>query len=261
MRKHGATIGYAVAFVAVAVFLLSWKLFAARESAEDIAEYRKRIEITAANAATPPVTSDDSLKILGVNVVHTVPTKSRFIGYGIYLGQGLVLTAAHVVGQWPLYTNPRVFIGGLDLPANVLREGLPEQTDLALISVDQKRLPISLQLRRTALCKESFSVGTNVSIVYPELTRRTQLISPLRIPPQYRMKLPFLIDEPEGSGSGVFQSEKKCLLGIVSGKVTKLPTLANGHVPAASNDFAGYYVPVSVIAKFLSTNTQGSPHH
>lgn len=261
LRRHHAAIGYTVVFVALAAFLLSWKLFVARDSAEDATEYQRRIEITAANITTPPVTSDDTLKLLGVNVVHRIPSKSRFIGYGIYLGHGLVLTAAHVVGRWPLYTNPRVIIGGLDLSAHIIKEGLPEQTDLALISVDQERLPISLRLRRTSLCKETFPVGTNVSIVYPELTRRTRLISPLRIPPQYRMTLHSLIDEPEGSGSGVFQSEKKCLLGIVSGKVAKLSAPANGRMPTASKDFAGYYVPVSVIAKFLSTNTQAPPQN
>ncbi len=261
MRRHYAAVGYTVVFVALLAFLLGWKLLVARESAEDVADYQKRIEITAANIMTPPVTSDDTLKLLAVNVVHKVPSKSRFIGYGIYLGQGLVLTAAHVVGRWPLYTNPRVLIGGLDLSANVIREGFPDQTDLALISVDQERLPISLRLRRTSLCKETFPVGTNISIVYPEQTRRTRLISPLQIPPQYRMKLHSLIDEPEGSGSGVFQSEKKCLLGIVSGKVTKLPVSAGGHALATSNDFAGYYVPASVIAKFLSVNTQAPADH
>ncbi len=222
LRKHSATIGYTAAFFALFAFLLAWKLFVARESAEEIADYQKRIDITAANIITPPVTSDDTLKLLAVNVAHKVPSKSRFIGYGIYLGQGLVLTAAHVVGRWPLYTNPRVFIGGLDLSAKVIREGSPDQTDLALISVDQERLPISLRLRRTPLCKEIFPVGTNVSIAYPEQTRRSRLISPLQIPPEYRLKLHSLIDGPEGSGSGVFQSERKCLLGIISGKVSKL---------------------------------------
>jgi hypothetical protein len=47
-------------------------------------------------------TADDSLKIYAVNIVRTPPFEKQVTGDGIYLGGGLVITAAHVVGRWPL---------------------------------------------------------------------------------------------------------------------------------------------------------------
>ena len=42
--------------------------------------------------------TDDSLRVYAVNIVHTPP--QDWTGYGVYLGNGLVLTAAHVVGRF-----------------------------------------------------------------------------------------------------------------------------------------------------------------
>jgi Trypsin-like peptidase domain len=244
MPKRYHAIGYGLAFLALVGFLLGWKLFIARPSPESAAEYNRRIQITAANISAPAETADDSLKIFAVNVVHKAPFKEPFIGNGIYLGNGLVLTAAHVVGRWPFYTNLRVLIGGQDLPAKVLKEGSPAQTDLALLSVDQRRLPASLQLRRNPLCKGPLQVGMNVIVVYPERTVRSQMISPLLIAPQHRSKYSTLISDPEGSGSGVFNAEQKCFVGIMSAKIAKY-AYQGEHMTARPNGFAGYFVPIS----------------
>ena len=182
------------------------------------------IIIAAAYMSAPALaqSSDDDLKVYAVNVVKTAPFEKQFTGYGIYLGHGAIITAAHVVGHWPALTNPRVIVAGMDLPAKVIKEGSFEQTDLALLSVDKERLPVSLRLRRNPLCKEAPAVGTNVVIVYPERTVRSQIISPFTIAPQYQARFgSSLINEAEGSGSGVFHADKRCLLGIISSKITK----------------------------------------
>jgi hypothetical protein len=60
---------------------------------------------------------------------------------GVYLGKGLVLTAAHVVT--PVYrTKPIVHIAGMELPATAIREGNFERVDLTLLSVDEQKLPV-----------------------------------------------------------------------------------------------------------------------
>jgi hypothetical protein len=101
-----------------------------------------------------------------VNVVKTPPFEKQFTGYGIYLTQGIVITAAHVVGRWPFFTHPRVLIAGQDLPAKVIKEGSFETTDLALLSVDDAALPVSLRLRRNPLCNGIPSIGTEVINVF-----------------------------------------------------------------------------------------------
>ena len=67
---------------------------------------------------------DAALQVYAVNVVKTPPFERQITGFGIYMGHGLVLTAAHVVGRWPFFTHPRVLVAGQDLPAKVIKKGL-----------------------------------------------------------------------------------------------------------------------------------------
>ena len=65
--------------------------------------------------------------------------------------------ASRIVG-WPFFTHPRVLIAGQDLRANIIKLSSFEQTDLALLSADETKLPVSLRLRRNPLCKAPPSV-------------------------------------------------------------------------------------------------------
>ena len=203
---------------------------------------------SAAHAQSP----DDDLRIYAVNVVKTPPFEKQFTGYGIYLGQGIVITAAHVVGRWPFLTHPRVLIAGQDLPAKVIKEGSFETTDLALLSVDDAALPVSLRLRRNPLCNGIPSIGTEVINVVPEGTTRARIISPFSIVPQLRGTFDALIDSPRVSGSGLFDAERKCLVGIISAKVQKYHSkLENVRIRGYLDGYAGYFVSAAKIAKFL----------
>src|SRR5450830_607710 len=95
---------------------------------------------------------DDSLLVYAVNV-HRTPMQTWGPGYGIYLGNGLFITAAHVVGQGWL-TRPKIVIGGQAYPTSVVKEGTFEGTDLTLLSVREDLLPVRLGLRRNPLCSE-----------------------------------------------------------------------------------------------------------
>src|SRR6266550_5974751 len=61
-------------------------------------------------------------------------------GAGIYLGKGLVLSVAHVVGGGIL-NKPKVIIAGRTLIATVVKESPFEQLDLALLEIDESGLP------------------------------------------------------------------------------------------------------------------------
>lgn len=199
--------------------------------------------------------SDDSLGIYAVNVVRTSPFKKQSIGYGIYLGQGLVITAAHVVGHWPFFTNPRVIVAGQDLAAKVIKEGSFDQVDLALLSVEEAQLPMSLRLRRNPLCAEPPKVDMEVIDVVPGERARSRIISPLLIAPKFRAKYDTLISSPQASGSGLFDAERKCLLGVMSGKIQKYSVQKRaGGLFAKPNGYAGYFVSASKIASFIPSN-------
>jgi hypothetical protein len=53
------------------------------------------------------------------------------------------------------------------------------------------------------------------------------------------------------SGSGVFDAGQKCLLGIMSRKITARPNTATGK--AEEKDIAKYFVPASTIRAFIPT--------
>src|SRR5919197_3692798 len=77
--------------------------------------------------------TDGSLRLYAVNIVQDPP--QPWTGYGIYLGKGLVITAAHVVGS-AAHTNPSVRIAGMDLTAKAIKEGSVERVDLTLLFID-----------------------------------------------------------------------------------------------------------------------------
>jgi hypothetical protein len=202
-----------------------------------------------ARAQTP---DDDSLRIYAVNVVKTPPFKMQFTGYGIYLGRGIIITAAHVVGRWSFFTRPRVLVAGQDLAAKVIKEGSFEQTDLALLSVDEEQLSVALRLRRNPLCKSDPKVGEEVVDVVPEKITRSQVVSPLLIAPELRGRFGTLIDTEASSGSGLFDADQKCLLGIVSAKVRRLNSSSyDGPFVIRSPRYAGYFVSAAKIMSFL----------
>ena len=73
---------------------------------------------------------------------------------------------------------------------------------------------------------------------YPPKSSRRCLI-----PPALQSRLDTLIDLPKEFGSGIFDPERQCLLGIISAKVVKYANQKeNGRLVWAPNGFAGYFV-------------------
>src|SRR5262245_59233687 len=97
--------------------------------------------------------ADDSLRLYAVDI-WLDPPQSWGPGRGVYLGNGLVLTAAHVVSP-VARTSPSVRIAGMDLAAKSIKEGTVERMDLTLLSIDEQKLPVYLQLRRMPLCEKN----------------------------------------------------------------------------------------------------------
>src|SRR5580700_2137468 len=120
--------------------------------------------------------ADDSLRIYAVDIWQD-PPQSWGAGRGVYLGKGLVLTAQHVVGS-VARTKPSVRIAGMDLPAHAVKEGNFERIDLTLLSIDEHKLPIYLQMRRMPLCENRPWPGEPVIVAIPEETARSHIVSP-----------------------------------------------------------------------------------
>jgi hypothetical protein len=172
-------------------------------------------------------------------------------GTGIYLGRGLVLTASHVIGT-SLFLNPQVTIGGLTLPGRILKQDSFERSDLALLAIDDERLPTGLRLRRISLCAQHPWPGEDVITVVPEETVHSQVMNPVWLPLSARQFDTVISDVARtgNSGSGVFDAKAKCLLGIMSRKISQVLT-QKGSGAKTTYDLAKYFVSASKIADFM----------
>ena len=199
--------------------------------------------------------SDHSaLTALAVHINHT--PQQPWPGYGIYLGNGLVLTASHVAGDFA-QTKPHVVIAGQDLPAALVKQGSLDSVDLTLLSVDGTKLPVGLQMRRTPLCERPPFAGERVVVAIPEGTAPSRILPRQAIPADLRGRFDTVIADVAttgNSGSGVFDAGDLCLLGIMSRKISVTsPPLIVG-APARTTDIAKYFVPAAQIKAFIPSN-------
>jgi hypothetical protein len=190
--------------------------------------------------------ADDWLRLYAVDIWQD-PPQSWGPGRGVYLGKGLVITAAHVIGL-ARQTKPSVRIAGMDLPAHAIKEGSLERVDLTLLSIDQQKLPIYLQMRRMPLCDNQPWPGEPVIVAISEGTARSHVMLPALLPGNIPKRFSTLIRDVAttgNSGSGVFDAGQKCLLGIISRKMTVKPNTPD------EKDIAKYFVPVADIRAFI----------
>lgn len=199
--------------------------------------------------------TDDSLLVYAVNI-HQTPMQSWGPGYGIYLGKGLFITAAHVAGHTWL-TRPKVAIKDIEYPTKVVKAGAFETIDITLLSVDEDSLPLPLRLRRNPLCKAAPWPGEPVITVVPEGTARSQVMSPRLLPESLRRFDTVIRDVAHtgNSGSGVFDADHKCLLGIISRKLSQYRVRPDNGKQEL-HDLAKYFVPASAIARFIPNELQ-----
>jgi hypothetical protein len=194
--------------------------------------------------------TDDSLRIYAVDIWQD-PAQSWGPGRGVYLGKGLVITAAHVVTP-VARTKPTVHIAGMELSAKAIKEGNVDRVDLTLLSIDEQKLPIYLQMRRIALCDNNPWPGEPVIVAIPDGTARSHIMLPALLAPNVRERFSTVIREVGtnfNSGSGVFDAGQRCLLGIISRKI-----YVPANTPGAGSedrDIAKYFVASSIIRAFI----------
>ncbi len=207
------------------------------------------------SAPSPAQELDDTLKIYAVHIQRF--PKQSWRGEGVYLGRGLVLTAAHVAGLW-FWRWPRVEIGGAVLPTRVVKDGHFYGVDLTLLSVNEQELPVSLGLRLLPFCKGPPRVNAPVIVATPEGVARSSIMSPTLLPEGLNSKYKTVIRyvaETGNSGAGVFDASTKCLLGIITSKISQ-PEITHrfGRPILVFRDIAKYFVPAAEISDFIPSN-------
>ena len=145
-------------------------------------------------------------------------------------------------------------VGGQDrdLPAKLIKRGSFEDIDLSLLAVEEAELPVSLLLRRNPLCEGSAKLGMEVVNVTPEGNQSNSLDIATVNCTKPSKQAGHSDKDARKIWLGIFDAERKCLLGIVSAKVKKYKfQTAKGTVAYLEDAFAGYFVPTSKISDFM----------
>jgi S1-C subfamily serine protease len=165
-------------------------------------------------------------------------------GSGVYLKSGLIITAAHLTA---IDAEISVRIAGVVLPAKVLKQGSFKDEDLSLLMVDEEKLPRRIELPRMQLCEAPPWPGDPVIVVDARRASRSHIVSPQVLSLGWRTKFSTLIADVAttgNSGSGVFDPNHKCLLGIMSRKFFS-------HTTEGDKDIAKYFIPAAAIRAFM----------
>ena len=162
-----------------------------------------------------------------VRVSHGRPglDDAKILGAGIFLGNGLILTAAHVAGPADSAFPLIVSAGHWYWQARIVTQGALERIDIALLAIDPQAVPKAMQaMAALTLCRQPTVPGQQVAVAAPWSARVTRILSPTAIPEPLRGRYATLLDQPEkigNSGAGVFDLRKGCLLGVVSQQVQR----------------------------------------
>ena len=124
--------------------------------------------------------------------------------------------------------------------------------DLTLLSIDEQKLPIYLQMRCMPLCENPpvarrtryrRGSGRNGAFSHYVAVVASPSVSKKIFHRHQRCRT------TGNSGSGVFDAGQKCLLGIISLKIYQTPS--SGVPENEQNDIAKYFVPASIIRTFI----------
>lgn len=182
---------------------------------------------------------------LGVQIQKPAGDNLHFSqGSGVFLGGGLVLTAAHVVKVNPQDPAATVIMDGWQTAAKVAAIA-PNGLDLALLKIDPSE--ISAQRRNLTpvkLCVDPLTASQSVIVA-----SQGQVSYSVAVPNEAAGNGTYLLNTayPHGaSGGGVFDPSKGCLMGII---VIRATGKVDGSDVALSE-----FLNVKQIAPFLAAN-------
>lgn len=193
----------------------------------------------AQGASTAPAPRD-----VGVRVEKPAGDGTHYSqGSGVFLGRGLVLTAAHVVSVDPGNRQVTVLLDGRRVDGVLVRDGQAQKLDLALIRLkDEDLSPQRRDQPLVPVCPANPEPSQPVTVV-----AMGQSVTAFTIPKgltsdgreESWTNLLATGFKQGNSGGGVFSIRQKCLWGIVNlelggvSKTTGKPIELTAFVPAA----------------------------
>lgn len=200
--------------------------------------------------AQAPATSAPAPRDFGVRVEKPAGDGTHYSqGSGVFLGHGLVLTAAHVVSVDPGNRQVTVLLDGRRVDAIVVRDGQAQNLDLALIRLNDADLsPARRDQPMVPICPANPEPSQPVSVV-----AMGQAVTAFTIPKgltsdgreESWTNLLATGFKQGNSGGGVFSIRQNCLWGIVNLELGGVSKKTGKPIDLTA------FVPASRIAPFL----------
>jgi len=179
---------------------------------------------------------------------------------GIYLGNALILTAAHVAGSPSDILPITIMAEGHSVAAHFVKAGEFDDIDISLLSIDPSTLTPELRaLSALKLCIAHPVPGQQVIVVDPLHVAVSSIIDRQRLPSGIPEKFDSLIGDVDitgNSGSGVFDADRGCLLGIISRRIDWITRDTNGE--KHRQGLAKYFVSADQIRLFVGDSLAGT---
>ncbi len=176
-------------------------------------------------------------------------------GSGVYLGDGLVLTAAHVVNWDPVHPQVTILIDGVRTEAEVVFDSVSKDTDLAILEVRHDELTAPRRNQsHISLCSTNTPPDHPVVVAaLGNVTNATTIPAPVSSMGAAGHWTNILSSDypPGNSGGGVFDPVERCLWGIVLAE-------RSGPINGVVVHWTAF-APASVVAPFLADFLERKP--
>ena len=173
-----------------------------------------------------PMVNADLPEKYGVMIENRDGDRLAGFASGIWIGDGLILTAAHVVdNKDPGMTNSHpyvVFANFTSVPATVVKIGVRENFDLAILRISTEQIPKSVRILPSLLICNRYAIAAEeLDVVNGSGAVETRAAVDFKTLFKGGQEGTEYLSATFGfgySGSGIFSRKDHCLMGIISKK-------------------------------------------
>ena len=215
------------------------------------------VAVVALLAAGAALASPPTPETAGVRVEKAAGDGVHYAqGSGVLIGEGLVLSAAHVLKYNPQDPKVTVLMAGWRVDGTLVSLGGPDTADLALVKVEHAAMPAALRdVPPVPVCTRNAAINQPM-VVAAQGEVGPAMTAGLPAKPAAGRDWTTLLTpayHQGASGGGVFDAREGCLAGII---VQEVSGYAAPNTPFVDMTV---FVPASEIAAFLTKYRAAHP--